>query len=64
MRAILIPGMLVGVLAGWAFQRVSRTWKDWRRAVACAQALRRVYWRHAFQGLLWAVVLVLVWWVL
>lgn len=58
MHALLIPGIILGVFAGWAWHRSDRTWKDWQRAKASARALRWLTLKHGFYGLLWVVVVV------
>jgi hypothetical protein len=60
--AVLSVGLILGAFAGWAWHRAHRTWKDWRRAVAGVGALRRLFWRHGFQGALWGLGLLLVLW--
>ena len=62
--SIFLAGGIIGALAGWAWHRAHRTWKDWRRAVASAAALRRLFWRHGFQGVLWGVGALAVLWVI
>ena len=52
--AFLIPGLILGAAAGWAWKRAHRTWQDWRRTKASVGALRRLFWKHGFQGVLWA----------
>ena len=60
--AFLIPGLILGAFAGWAWKRAHRTWQDWRRTKASVGALRRLFWRHGFQGLLMlAAMLAAVW---
>jgi len=61
---VLLLGVILGAFAGWAWHRAHRTWKDWRRTKASMKALRRLFWKHGFQGVLWAAGLLILIWVL
>lgn len=58
MKAALIPGIMIGVLAGWRWKHAHRAWRDWKSAAAAVPVLRRLFRRHALLSLLWGVAVI------